>query len=136
MDAVLLDTDVFSFFFRQDSRHKLYVNDIQGREVCLSFQSVAELLRWAVERNWGDNRRRSLEQVMRRCVILPFDATMAQHWATIAATRKRAGTPIACGDAWIAASALSYDIPLVSHNGSHFQGIAPLKVICHAPGFE
>ena len=132
MDPVLVDTDVFSFFFRKDPLHELYIPDVLNRELFLSFQSVAELYRWTIERNWGQPRRDSLERALRFYTILPFDDQLARHWAEIVAMRKRAGTSIACGDAWIAATATRFALPLISHNGRHFTGIANLKVICHA----
>ncbi|CAG1001532.1 hypothetical protein PHYC_02923 [Phycisphaerales bacterium] len=50
---VLVDSDVFSYFFKEDSRASLYNTDIAGKVVCLSFMSVAELKRWALSRAWG-----------------------------------------------------------------------------------
>jgi predicted nucleic acid-binding protein len=36
---------------------------------------------------------------------------------------------IQCADAWIAATALAYDISLVTHNGKHFLNVDNLTVI-------
>jgi len=46
MPAVLLDTDVFSFVFKRDSRAARFEPHLTGSQACLSFQSVAELRRW------------------------------------------------------------------------------------------
>lgn len=132
MDAVLLDTDVFSFFFKGDTRAEMYTPDVEGKQMCLSFMSVAELLRWTIVRGWGEPRRRSLEQALRRCVVLPYDAAMAQAWATIAVQRSRSGHPIACGDCWIAAAAIRHDVPLITHNAKDFSGVDRLRVITRA----
>lgn len=35
----------------------------------------------------------------------------------------------AAGDAWIAATALLLDVPLITHNGAHFTGIDGLTII-------
>jgi predicted nucleic acid-binding protein len=35
-------------------------------------------------------------------------------------------------DAWIAATALIRDIPLITHNGRHYEGVDGLTVICEA----
>ena len=43
MDSVLLDTDVFSLFYRRDTRSLLYDDDVRGKVRCLSFATVAEL---------------------------------------------------------------------------------------------
>lgn len=132
MDAAVVDTDVFSFFFKGDTRAGAYANDVRGIRLCLSFMSVAELTRWAISHNWGAKRLASLEQSIRRCVVLPYDAEMAECWARIAVERTRAGKPISCGDCWIAAGALRHGIPLITHNAKHFEGIAALRVISRA----
>lgn len=43
MSAALLDTDVFSFAFKRDTRAALYAPHLTGVQPCLSFQSVAGL---------------------------------------------------------------------------------------------
>jgi predicted nucleic acid-binding protein len=42
-----------------------------------------------------------------------------------------AGRRIEYADAWIAATALLYGVPLVSHNRSDYLGVPGLKLICH-----
>jgi len=39
------------------------------------------------------------------------------------------GHPIAPGDAWIAAAALAFRIPLVTHNRKHFEHVPGLIVV-------
>ena len=44
MDAVLLDTDVFSFFLKAaDTRATLYLPHVRGKTIALSFVTVGEL---------------------------------------------------------------------------------------------
>jgi predicted nucleic acid-binding protein len=42
-----------------------------------------------------------------------------------------AGRRIETADAWIAATALLYNAPLVTHNGSDYLGVPGLKLISH-----
>jgi hypothetical protein len=42
-----------------------------------------------------------------------------------------AGRRIETADAWIAVTALLYDAPLVTHNGSDYLGVPGLKLISH-----
>jgi predicted nucleic acid-binding protein len=129
MDAVLLDTDVFSFFFKGDSRREAYAPLVQGKRLCLSFMSVAELLRWSLAHKWGEARRQSLDESIRRTVVLPYDAAMAESWARIAVHRSRSGRPISCSDCWIAASALRHGLTLLTHNRRDFEGVEGLRVL-------
>ncbi|HEY2415457.1 MAG TPA: type II toxin-antitoxin system VapC family toxin [Pirellulaceae bacterium] len=132
MSAVLLNTDVFSFVFKRDTRAKLYERELIGAHACLSFQSVAELQYWANARQWGEARRHSLELTFRRYIVLPYDDAMSQYWADITASRRSHGKPIACGDAWIAATALRHGLPLLTHNANDYADIPGLQVVCRA----
>jgi predicted nucleic acid-binding protein len=134
MDAVLLDTDVFSFFFKQDTRAALYADDVRNRRLCLSFMTVAELKYWEVHRNWGASKRAKLAQVLRHYIVLPYDESMADCWAKIRSDSQSAAREILCGDCWIAASAIRHGIPLLSHNKRHFDSVPGLQLISHCNG--
>ncbi|MFZ4573244.1 MAG: PIN domain-containing protein [Phycisphaerales bacterium] len=99
----------------------------------MAFMTVAELKRWAIERNWGEQRRQHLAQVLRYYIVLPYDAAMADAWAQAAVACKQAGREIPCGDCWIAAAALRHGLPLLTHNVRDFRAVPSLKVISHAP---
>jgi tRNA(fMet)-specific endonuclease VapC len=63
MDAVLLDTDVFSYLIRPgDTRGDLYRPLVKGKTVALSFISVGELYVWAEVRNWGPQKIADFEE--------------------------------------------------------------------------
>jgi tRNA(fMet)-specific endonuclease VapC len=129
MADVLLDTDVFSFLYKRDTRADRYTAVLQGQSPCLSFMSVAEIKRWAIQRRWSAQRRESLNSALRQYVVLPFDAALTDAWAEIASHRASLGKPIACGDCWIAATAVRHGIPLVTHNVSHYAEIPRLNVV-------
>lgn len=131
MDAVLLDTDVLSFFAKNDTRAAAYEPAIAGRQLCISFQTVAELQLWALVRRWGASRRAELDALLASHIVLHDDADLARRWADITAHRRRIGRPIECGDAWIAATALRHDIPLATHNAGDYEHIHGLKLITH-----
>jgi predicted nucleic acid-binding protein len=127
---VMLDTDVFSFFFKQDTRAALYEPSLKDASLlCLSFQTVAELRLWALLRRWGEPRLQSLQLAFARYVVLPYDDTMSHAWASLTAHRRRQGRPIDTGDAWIAASALRHDATLLTHNGQDYSEIPNLRVV-------
>lgn len=131
MTPILLDTDVFSFVFKQDTRAALYLPHLDGAQPCLSFQSVGELRCWALARRWGEGRRQNLDASMARCVVLPYDDELSRRWAEITAHRRQIGRPIECGDAWIAATALRHEIALLTHNAADYDDVPALTVISH-----
>jgi hypothetical protein len=52
----MVDTNVMSFLFERDTRAEWYRPRLTGKLLVLSFMTVAELDRWALERNWGQAR--------------------------------------------------------------------------------
>ncbi len=132
MDAVLLDTDVVSFLFKGDSRARQYAPHLEGRVPAISFMTVAELFQWAAVRGWGPRRRAGLEMALQSYTVLPFDIALCRRWGEVRASRWTLGRPISPQDAWIAATALVHQIPLVTHNPSDFEAIEGLAVITEA----
>src|SRR5437588_3171723 len=113
MDAVLVDTDVFSYIHKKDTRAELYRKHLDGKRVALSFMTVAELYRWVLERKWGAKKIEELRARLKKYVIVPYDDDTAWKYAEV---RSIPGRPVDPGDAWIAAGALRHGIPLVTHN--------------------
>ena len=52
--AIVVDTDVVSYFQKRDTRYRLYAPHLLDEEKFISFMTIAELRRWALERNWGE----------------------------------------------------------------------------------
>jgi predicted nucleic acid-binding protein len=79
IDSVLLDTDVFSLFFRRDSRSLQYDADVPGKVRSLSFATAAELRFGALAGGWHVPRRQQPEAAIELTVILPGDDQITQH---------------------------------------------------------
>ena len=125
----VVDTDVISYLFKRDSRAELYRPHLTGRLLVVSFMTVAELDRWALKRNWGEPRRNKMEEHLRNFVTYPFNRALCYQWAYVINRADRKGRPISFQDAWIAATALLYNIPLVTNNHGHFANIEGLNII-------
>lgn len=129
MTTLIVDTDIVSFLLKGDTRAQLYRPHLEGNTLALSFMTVAELYQWAYVRNWGDRRVARLEEHLHQYVIVPFDNALCKQWARISVQRQQMGRPMSVQDAWIAATALRHNCPLVTHNGDDFSDIIGLKVI-------
>lgn len=129
---LVLDTDVVSFLYKRDTRARLYEPHLNDPPFIVSFMSLAELRRWTLERNWDEKRRQELEEYLTRYLILHSEDQMCVRWAQAVNGAKLNGRPISPADAWIAATALLFDVPLVTHNGAHYSGIDGLRVITEA----
>lgn len=132
MGDCVVDTDVFSFMLKLDTRAGLYHPYLAGKAPILSFMTVAELESWAIARNWGTTRKSAFEHYLQGYFIYHSERALCHKWAEVIATSKRKGRPITDADAWIAATALLVDVPLVTHNKDHYVDIDGLTIISQA----
>jgi tRNA(fMet)-specific endonuclease VapC len=132
MDSVLLDTDVLSYLFKQDSRGEVFKPHIEGKLGIVSFMTVAELDFWANVRNWGTTRRAELSAFLEPYTVINSDRDLASMWARIRYELMRNGLSIDTADCWIAATARLYSIPLLTHNIGHFMHVPGLTIISKA----
>lgn len=132
MSDLLLDTNIVSFILKQDTRAKLYVPTLQGKLSAVSFMTVAELYQWANIRKWGKSKRNSLEKNLNNYTLLPFTVRLCQRWADVRGYAYDIGRAIDSDDAWIAATALHYQLSLVTHNPKDFDFVPNLTIISFA----
>jgi len=131
-NAIVVDTDVVSYVIKKDTRAELYRTHLEQRLLVLSFMSVAELYRWAATHDWGQPRRNKLRQYIGNYVVHGFNQEMCEVWAQVMASAEKSGRRIECADGWVAATAVMHSLPLVTHNGRHYEGVEDLTVICEA----
>ena len=131
-DAVVVDTDVFSYVYKGDTRAERYWRHLHGKALVLSFMSLAEVYRWAEKYRWGERRRAELEQRIGEYVLHGFSQDLCREYARVRTVAESAGRRLECADAWVAATATFLGIPLVTHNGSHYAGVPGLTVLCEA----
>jgi tRNA(fMet)-specific endonuclease VapC len=125
-DAALVDTDVFSYIYKGDTRATLYVRHLAGVRPHLAFATVAELYRWSKRSGWGKVRVDDLLATIGQFGVLGWDDATAWDWTRVMSLKVR---PMSHGDAWVAAVAIRHGMPLVTHNRKHFEGIPELTVI-------
>jgi len=127
--VLVVDTDVISYLFKQDTRGDLYKPHLRGHLLVISPMTRAELEDWALEHNWGPRRRDEMRVHLKQFILAPFDEGLCVKWAEATDSARRRGRPINSSDAWVAAVALHYDVPLVTHNSADYVGVAELKLI-------
>ena len=128
MEYVVVDTDVASFLFKNNSRALLYKPLLNERTLVLSFMSLAELERWELERQWGAAKTERFQSFLNQFVIFPFHRTLCRAWAEVTHHRRTLGRSISHADAWIAATALHHGLRLVTHNAKDFRDMPNLQV--------
>lgn len=132
MSVVLLDTNIISFIIKGDTRIQLYGSELNGQQHALSFMTVAELYEWIGIRNWGARRISAFEKMLSNYAVLPAEPEMSALWGQIRTTAYKSGKGISASDGWIAATALHYQLPLVTHNPKDFDFIPNLIIVTFA----
>lgn len=129
IEAVLVDTDVFSYIWQGRPEGARFVPHIEGRIAAICFTSVAEAYFGAYKRRWGSRKVQELEAGMARYLVLPYDRQIAQRWAELKVALESEGKVLGVNDLWIAATALRHRIPLATNNRQHFERVPDLHLV-------
>ena len=129
MSAVVVDTDVVSLVFKADSRAEKYVAALSAPDLLVSFMTEAELERWILQARWGSERIIRFRTYMKRFVSVPSSRDLIVRWAEVMVVARSLGRRIEVADAWVAATALLYDAPLITNNPGDYVGVAGIKLL-------
>ena len=129
MTPVVVDTDVVSFLFKDDSRAQLYLPLMRSRDLLISFMTEAELEQWILLARWGVDRVRRFRFFMARFASVPSSRDLILQWAQVMVAAKANGRRIEAADAWIAATTLLYGATLITHNPRDYLGVPNLPVL-------
>lgn len=121
--SLVVDTGVFGSGLVPSSADlaRRYLPHLVGRRVVIAYKTVAELRYAAIRRGWGDATLQEMERRLGGATVATVDDGLARVYARLKADCTQAGHPLGQkvhdGDRWIAATAIRYRIPLVSHDG-------------------
>ncbi|MEN3002003.1 MAG: type II toxin-antitoxin system VapC family toxin [Armatimonadota bacterium] len=130
--SYLLDTNHWSYLQEEHPQILAHLQQLPPETVlCMSVISQGELLA-GVEWAQGLRRKAQLRLLYERAVataamIVPITEDIAEQYAKIYAQLRRKGRLIQSNDIWIAATALAYNMVLVSAD-AHFRLIEGLQV--------
>jgi len=129
MPLYMIDTDTVSYLVRGktpalDARMAV----VPPEQLCISAVTRGELLYGLRLKDGAHRLAQVVERFLSRVRCLPWDATAATHFATVAADLHKAGTPIGSMDAMIAGHAIAAGAVFVTNNGRHYQRVAGLRV--------
>ena len=132
MNGFLIDTNVLSEYNRPggpDGGVKRWLETTDRHSQHVSVITLAEIQK-GIELLAEGKRRAQLEQWLRQDLeawfsgrILPVDRQVAGRWASLVAQGARAGRHLPAVDSLIAATALAYDLTIVTRNTRDFEGI-------------
>lgn len=128
-ERCIADSDVLSYIFRGDTRAGFYELAMFDRIVSISFMSVAELERWVLLYNWGEARREELPGFIAEFDVVLVNRALCRAWAEVSVQARRNGRPILVADAWIAATAVVMNVPLITNNRNDYLGVDDLILL-------
>jgi predicted nucleic acid-binding protein len=129
MNAVVVDTDVVSLISKGDSRVEKHLSALATPDLLVSFMTEAELERWILQAKWGPERIIRFRTYMKRFVSVPSSRDLIVKWAEVMVAARSVGRRIEVADAWIAATALLYEAPLVTNNPRDYMGVAAIDLL-------
>lgn len=119
---VLVDTDVWGHLVWSRRNPPPHVEDwrrlLVGKTVVISAQTEAELLFGAHRANWGQAHLSQHRELLCRTPTLPVTQAVITEHARLRANCSTVGHALAqkihMGDAWVAATAIAYGLPLLA----------------------
>ena len=127
-EKILLDTNIVIYLTGSTTWKTDYLPLVKGKRLHISFMTLAELLEHGYHKNLSERNIQQLAQTLKQNhTVLPYDENVCYRFGWI--RHQRCNRPISVSDALIAATALVYDLPLVTHNARDFEGIDGLNVI-------
>lgn len=128
---VVVDTDVFIWITRGRGDAGRHLQLIRGKRMVVSFATVAELWRGARARGYNERSRERLHADIRTALVVAPTDELTQHWAELTDDARRRGHALGQRahnhDAWVAATALLFDVPLLTEDG-HFENYPGLRL--------
>ena len=127
--AIVVDTDVVSYLFKSDTRAKAFEPHLLNTPKFISFMTLAELLRWRMQSNWGSAKKEKFGRFLNDFGVIYADDLLCEVWAELTLNCQQIGKPIAVADAWVAAVALMFEVPLLTNNRRHFENVPHLTIL-------
>jgi predicted nucleic acid-binding protein len=137
MSGFLIDTNVLSEYNRPGAPNAGVRRWLETTDRQLQYVSVITLaeIQKGIELLAEGKRRTQLEEWLKKDLqawfsdrILPVDRRVASRWASLVAHGTRTGRPLPTIDSLIAATALAYDLAIVTRNTRDFEGVGAATI--------
>lgn len=129
MNAVLVDTNIVSYVFNQHSLAEQYKVHLDDRILLIAAQTLEELQYGAFKAKWGAARSSKLKSFLETYQSIHTTNAICTKSAELRLQASQKGFVLDAPDAWIAATASTLGIPLVTHNKKHFDFLEDLILI-------
>ena len=127
--AYLLDTDIVIYWLTDRfPQIQERIDRLDRSDIFFSAIGVAELYFGARNSNHPQDNQELIDELVSWVTVLDFDHAAGALFGRIKAELKQSGRPINDSDLFIAATAISHDLVLVTNNLRHFERIPFLRI--------
>lgn len=126
---VVVDTNVAVYLLTGHPRVVPFRGILATSLVLISFQTAAELGLIARRRAWGADRLAHLDGFLGGVTTIPSTDDIIEAWVDVMYRQIRKGSRLEVGDAWVAATALVHDCPVVTNDRKDFGRVEGLKLL-------
>lgn len=124
--SYLLDTDIYIYFLKGNSKIKDRIWNAGDDEIFISAISIAELYFGIFNSTEKDQNLKLIRKNLEELQVQNFTKHTAKIFGRLKSELKKQGTPVADMDLAIAAIAIQNEHTLVTHNTKHFLPIKEL----------
>lgn len=124
---VIIDVDIITEVLRKNPLAKSFIiNEVGSQNVILSRITVAEIQQGAINRE----DLHEMNKMLRQYLVVPIDYSISNNFASLFENFTLSHN---CGiaDTLVAATALHYNLPLLTINHKHFKHISNLVLLKH-----
>jgi tRNA(fMet)-specific endonuclease VapC len=122
--TILIDTSIIIDYFRKQNKSRTVFYKLStDYNVCISSITAFEVLVGSSLTNSG-----TIHEILDNILILPFDGETAKRASLIYLNLKKINKVLDFRDIFIAATAISHNIPLSTFNMKHFERIEKLNL--------
>lgn len=125
LPRVLIDTSIIIDHLRkQNRRRSILYRVVNDYSLCTSATVEFELHAGATD----SQKQHDIQEILSWCTLLPFTSSVAEVAATIYRDLRATNQLIEIRDIFVAATALSYELPLMTLNVGYFKRVDRLKL--------
>lgn len=124
----LLDTDTLVFYLRGRTEVNQKLLSIPEGDLCTSTMCVGELYYGAAKSQKWAERKAEVDRLRGTLTSIPLQEVVMERFGELKASLETQGERLADADLLIAATALEYNLVLVTGNLKHFRRVQGLKV--------
>jgi tRNA(fMet)-specific endonuclease VapC len=124
----LLDTNTIIYWWKNNENIEKKVLEIGFNNIYISFTVASELFYGAYNSGSIEKNLNKIFIFLENVNVIESNINISQTFGKIKSTLKKSGKMIDDADLFVAASALEYDLILVTNNTKHFTNIENLKL--------